>query len=569
MLQHRTLPASVSLHGLARLYLPAADSEVWLDVDTGLPASASAQLVTVFASPRDDLMTLLLPQPQQWSSWPGSASFTAPAPLFMHSHPAVMQAHAGPSSWSHWPGTQAASPTTRAIPAKNTRPLDKTTVLSILEYLSTRIAVWFGSGRPVRLLVHGGAVFVLDSELAKLAAHTAATDRFSRHQRTTTRDVDIMLRAFVAEWAAYGVLDAGQRLKRCILETAQQFRLGADWMNSDADVALPMATDPTTGKLYDPISTASFPCADALTLFTSRNALLQLVSVTPFWAVALKMVRYNPADKADICILLRSGTLQRGIHWTPTSLEYWLLGHAWAMGYANYDPGRVAVMRWRMAEVVEEVSRWDPGAGVGRAGWSRGIGTGYAWPAGGAHAYAAAAESPPVYTSPVPERARMPEVDAKKDRKKAKEHHKDKHRHRQQDASASTTLNPQPNVDLARLYAGATPPFIPGLQLSIASFMSAAAAADRDVEEDADADDEHELVGDGDSWPGPSPRRRTPVALAVPGSTRPLPPKDRSRAKEKRHKERERDQERDHPSRSGRRRSDVDNRERRHRDSRR
>ncbi|KAF7320632.1 hypothetical protein HMN09_00147800 [Mycena chlorophos] len=503
-------------------------------------------------------MTLLLPQPQQWSSWPGSASFTAPAPLVMHPHPAVMQAHAGPSSWSHWPGTQAASPTTRAIPAKNTRPLDKATLLSILECLSTRIAVWFGSGRPVRLLVHGGAVFVLDSELAKLAAHTAATDRFSRHQRTTTRDVDIMLRAFVAEWVAYGVLDAGQRLKRCILETAQQFRLGADWMNSDADVALPMATDPTTGKLYDPISTASFPCADALTLFISRNGLLQLVTVTPFWAVALKMVRYNAADKADICILLRSGTLQRGIHWTPTSLEYWLLGHAWAMGYANYDPGRVAVMRRRMAEVVDEVSRWDPGAGVGRAGWSRGVGTGYAWPAGGAYAYAAA-ESPPVYTSPVPERARKPEVDAKKDRKKAKEHRKDKHRSRQQDVSTSTTLNPPPNVDLARLYAGATPPFIPGLQLSIASFMSAA-AADRDVEEDADADDEHEYepFGDGDSWEG----RRTPAPLAV-TSTRPVPPKDRSRAKEKRNKER------DHPNLSGRRRSDADNREMRHRDSRR
>lgn len=41
------------------------------------------------------------------------------------------------------------------------------------------------------------------------------------------------------------------------------------------------------------------------TIFESPNKLLTLVSVTPFWAVALKLVRYTKWDPGDICILLR------------------------------------------------------------------------------------------------------------------------------------------------------------------------------------------------------------------------------------------------------------------------
>ena len=33
--------------------------------------------------------------------------------------------------------------------------------------------------------------------------------------------------------------------------------------------------------------------------------MLQLVSVTPFWAVALKLVRYTKSDPGDICLILR------------------------------------------------------------------------------------------------------------------------------------------------------------------------------------------------------------------------------------------------------------------------
>lgn len=60
------------------------------------------------------------------------------------------------------------------------------------------------------------------------------------------------------------------------------------------------------------------------------------MSVTPFWTVALKMVRYNPVDREDICILLRSGTQSRQLHWTPTLLETWLLGTCWGTLLMDY-----------------------------------------------------------------------------------------------------------------------------------------------------------------------------------------------------------------------------------------
>lgn len=62
-------------------------------------------------------------------------------------------------------------------------------------------------------------------------------------RRTSTRDVDIVRRSFVGEWAKMGVRDAGERLQNCVMLTARQFGLGLDWMNSDADVALPMASE--------------------------------------------------------------------------------------------------------------------------------------------------------------------------------------------------------------------------------------------------------------------------------------------------------------------------------------
>ncbi|KAF7358522.1 hypothetical protein MVEN_00903100 [Mycena venus] len=332
------------------------------------------------------MMSVLSPQwPSQPSTWNGhhsAASFSAlAAPVIPPLHPldspfpspshdlSSFNALAGsPPQRSSPPQTSRhQSPVPRpsafgGVPQRNTRSLDRDGLIHILNFFSNLIPGHFGNGPQIRLVIHGGAVMLLNPELAKLAATTAATDGRA-NQRSTTRDIDYIARSFSSEWAQrYGVYDANDRLKQCIFETALQFGLGGDWMNSDADVALPMATDPATGAAYDPIHAASIQTCDALTVYTSPNGLLKLVSVTPFWTVALKMVRYNPADREDICILLRSGTLSRQYHWTPTRLEHWLLGTCWAMGYAGYDHERIKEMRRRMIEVVAEANRWDPDA---------------------------------------------------------------------------------------------------------------------------------------------------------------------------------------------------------------
>jgi hypothetical protein len=57
--------------------------------------------------------------------------------------------------------------------------------------------------------------------------------------RRCTRDVDFIRRGFINEYSKMGFLNADERLQHCIESTAKQFRLGLDWMNSDADVSLP------------------------------------------------------------------------------------------------------------------------------------------------------------------------------------------------------------------------------------------------------------------------------------------------------------------------------------------
>lgn len=42
------------------------------------------------------------------------------------------------------------------------------------------------------------------------------------------------------------------------------------------------------------------------TIFTSPNGMLTLISVAPYWAVALKLVRYAKWDPSDIGALLKS-----------------------------------------------------------------------------------------------------------------------------------------------------------------------------------------------------------------------------------------------------------------------
>lgn len=110
------------------------------------------------------------------------------------------------------------------LPEHNDVILTREILIGALHDLSVRLQSYFSS--TVRLVVHGGAIMVLHPLLAC---------------REGTRDVDFLRRSFEAEWIARGVTDAGARLTTCIKATARKYHLGADWMNSAADVALPMA----------------------------------------------------------------------------------------------------------------------------------------------------------------------------------------------------------------------------------------------------------------------------------------------------------------------------------------
>jgi hypothetical protein len=126
-----------------------------------------------------------------------------------------------------------------SLPPHNDVELSREMLIKVLEYFSQLVAQVF-TGRSIRMVVHGGACMLLHSGLYGLSQQ--------QHQmipalprRTTTRDVDYIHRSFVAELASCGMPDAAVKLQECIRSTARQFGLGADWMNSDADIALPMA----------------------------------------------------------------------------------------------------------------------------------------------------------------------------------------------------------------------------------------------------------------------------------------------------------------------------------------
>lgn len=109
-------------------------------------------------------------------------------------------------------------------PARNDVNLNRSQLYTVLNYLASLLIVPF-KGEQVTLYVHGGAVMVMHPGLVS---------------RPTTRDVDVCLRGFDQEWEGK-VKGAEQILRACIRQTATVFHLGADWMNSDPDVALPWA----------------------------------------------------------------------------------------------------------------------------------------------------------------------------------------------------------------------------------------------------------------------------------------------------------------------------------------
>lgn len=125
------------------------------------------------------------------------------------------------------------------LPPHNDVELSRDMLIDVLEYFSQLVAQVF-TGRTIRMVVHGGACMLLHPGLYSLSQQQQQMIP-SYPRRTTTRDVDYIHRSFVTELASYGMPDAAVKLQECIRTTARCFRLGADWMNSDADIALPMA----------------------------------------------------------------------------------------------------------------------------------------------------------------------------------------------------------------------------------------------------------------------------------------------------------------------------------------
>jgi len=148
-----------------------------------------------------------------------------------------------------------------------------------------------------------------------------------------------------------GVLDAEAKLQTCIDATAAEYRLGTDWLNAHADIALPMAQTPQ-GQPYDPIYSDSLKPNNVALNTIYRSPGLTLISVTMFWGVALKMVRYQKDDPADILAMLRHGTKLNGVQWTPQVLENWLVQHCWPMGYSQYPKWKVGEMRQRFSHAI-------------------------------------------------------------------------------------------------------------------------------------------------------------------------------------------------------------------------
>jgi hypothetical protein len=117
--------------------------------------------------------------------------------------------------------------------------LNREQLIAVLDHFSFHLETAFNR-RPLRLVVHGGACMLLHPGLYELSQqqHRFLPDL---PHRTTTRDVDYIHRSYIPEMEYVGVSNASGKLTQCIKATARHFNLGADWMDSHADTALPMA----------------------------------------------------------------------------------------------------------------------------------------------------------------------------------------------------------------------------------------------------------------------------------------------------------------------------------------
>ena len=179
--------------------------------------------------------------------WAPNNPYQAPGKFLTHRGLRCLSYHWHSHSLSHQhlqpvrhPSMLPPFPTAASLPANNEVDLNRDTLISILNSLSRHIVAQFN--RPVRLVVHGGACMLLHPGLYALSQQQHQLSS-SLPRRTTTRDVDYIHRGFVREMEQNGVPNAAEKLRGCIKAAALPFGLGPDWMNGDADVELPMATE--------------------------------------------------------------------------------------------------------------------------------------------------------------------------------------------------------------------------------------------------------------------------------------------------------------------------------------
>lgn len=139
----------------------------------------------------------------------------------------------------------------------NEVPFDRNFLCTILADFSSRLYNTFR--QQITLVIHGGAVMILHPTLA------------SSTTRRVTRDVDFIKRAFVLEMKNMGVPDGEARLQACIDATAGYFRLGTDWMNAHADVALPMALTYVLPSSFPSIPNLSSHNHPSMSVLTDRT----------------------------------------------------------------------------------------------------------------------------------------------------------------------------------------------------------------------------------------------------------------------------------------------------------
>ncbi|KAK0187581.1 hypothetical protein F5146DRAFT_1059575 [Armillaria mellea] len=215
----------------------------------------------------------------------------------------------------------------------NTLPLTRPMLETLLKYLCDQLSdpgSPYHIPGPLLLVIHGGAAMLLHPSYQTIPT-----------SRQSTLDVDYLATPLSSA--------ARTTLTRAITETSRAFPgLGADWMNADADVALPPG-----------VWEGSTHAGNLLQNSIFERGHVRLVSVSPGWAVGLKLMRYEKYDAGDVVVILLNGLrMKGGGKWTREIVEGWVRAECATMGYAAWPAWKLAEMRVRIGDAVRLVEEW-------------------------------------------------------------------------------------------------------------------------------------------------------------------------------------------------------------------